>query len=190
MERSAWPRNLSSSRKRAIKELLHGQNPTKKLRHLFDAHSQPGNNTRQPLFAEVLVVNGLGSFSNTLSESMSAESDEVMQVPTNACVWSEVSDEESINTPFRRSFGDDRKMEDPELEEGEAYSYHDNDHGFDDGIDPDVSLYIEEKLQEVLGHFRDDFKRGVTAENLGAKFSGYGSFLPAYERFPPRGFAP
>lgn len=45
-------------------------------------------------------------------------------------------------TARNRSFGDDRKMEDPGLEEGEAHSYHDNDHGFDDGIDPDVSLHI------------------------------------------------
>ncbi|KAI6698689.1 hypothetical protein NL676_018808 [Syzygium grande] len=187
MERSAWPKSLSSSRKHAIKELLHAQNPTKKVGDLFDAHSQTGNNTGQPLFAEVLVVNALRSFSNTLSESMSAESDEVIQVPTNACVWSKVSDEESINSPFQRSFGDDRKTEDPGLEEGEAHSYHDNDHGFDDGIDPDVSLYIEEKLQEVLGHFREDFEGGVSAQNLGAKFGGYGSFLPVYERFPPRG---
>ncbi|XP_030532552.1 cysteine-tryptophan domain-containing zinc finger protein 7-like isoform X2 [Rhodamnia argentea] len=83
------------------------------------------------------------------------------------------------------SFGGDRKMEDTELEEGEAYSYHDNDHGFDNGIDPDVSLsYIGEKLQHVLGHFRKDFEGGVSAENLGAKFGGYGSFLPADRRSP------
>ncbi|XP_056170274.1 cysteine-tryptophan domain-containing zinc finger protein 7-like isoform X2 [Syzygium oleosum] len=83
------------------------------------------------------------------------------------------------------SFGGDRKMEDTELEEGEAYSYHDNDRGFDDGTDPDVSLsYIGEKLQHVLGHFRKDFEGGVSAENLGAKFGGYGSFLPADRRSP------
>lgn len=83
------------------------------------------------------------------------------------------------------SFGGDGKMEDTELEEGEAYSFHENGHGFDDGIDPDVSLsYIGEKLQHVLGHFRKDFEGGVSAENLGAKFGGYGSFLPADRRSP------
>ncbi|XP_030455946.2 probable WRKY transcription factor 70 [Syzygium oleosum] len=103
MERSAWPKNLSSSRKHAIKELLHGQNRTKKLRDLFDAHSQTGNNTGQPLFAEDLIVNALRSFSNTLSLSSSSESYEVFPVPTNACVMSEVSEEnESINTPVPR----------------------------------------------------------------------------------------
>ncbi|XP_048127316.1 probable WRKY transcription factor 70 [Rhodamnia argentea] len=105
MERCAWPKNLSSSRKHAIKELLHGQNPTKKIRHLFDAHSQTGNNTAQPLIAEDLIVNVLRSFSNTLSLSSSAAesaSYEVLQVPTNACVRSEVSEEvseESIKPP-------------------------------------------------------------------------------------------
>ncbi|XP_030455945.1 uncharacterized protein LOC115677041 [Syzygium oleosum] len=91
MERSAWPKNLSSSRKRAITELLHDQNPTKKLGHLFDAHSRTGNDTRQPLFAEhLVVVNALGSFSNALSLSSGAQSDEVVQVLSNACVRSEL----------------------------------------------------------------------------------------------------
>ncbi|XP_056172568.1 uncharacterized protein LOC115677040 isoform X2 [Syzygium oleosum] len=103
MERFAWPEYLSSSRKHAIQELLHGQNPTKKLRHLLDAHSQTGNDTGQPLFAEDLIVNALRSFSNTLSLSSSSESYEVLQVPTNACVRSEVSEgSESINTPVPR----------------------------------------------------------------------------------------
>ncbi|XP_056172643.1 uncharacterized protein LOC130139518 [Syzygium oleosum] len=103
MERFAWPEYLSSSRKHAIQELLHGQNPTKKLRHLFDAHSQTGNDTGQPLLAEDLIVNALRSFSNTLSLSSSSESYEVLQVPTNACVRSEVSEgSESINTPVPR----------------------------------------------------------------------------------------
>ncbi|KAI6698691.1 hypothetical protein NL676_018810 [Syzygium grande] len=85
MERSAWPKNLSSSRKRAIKELLHAQKPTKKLRDLFDAHSQASNNTGQSLVSEDLVGNVLRSFSNTPSLSSSAQSNEVLQVPTNAC---------------------------------------------------------------------------------------------------------
>ncbi|XP_030456124.1 uncharacterized protein LOC115677169 [Syzygium oleosum] len=103
MERSAWPKNLSSSRKRAIKELLHAQKPTKKLRDLFDAHSQAGNNTGQSLFSEDLVGNVVRSFSNTLSLSRNAQSDEVLQLPTNACVMSEVSEKsESIMTPVPR----------------------------------------------------------------------------------------
>lgn len=158
-----------------IKELFHRQ----KLRDLFDAHSQVGNNTEQPLSGEHVVVNVLRSFSNTLSESMSAESSEVLKVPTNACVWSELSDEESINCPFQRSLGDDMVKEDPEINKGETHSY-DIDQGFDDDIDSDV--FLEEKIQRVLGHFRKDFEGGITAENLGATFGGYGSFLPSYER--------
>ncbi|KAL3753356.1 hypothetical protein ACJRO7_000708 [Eucalyptus globulus] len=103
MERSAWPKSLSSSRKHAIQDLLHDQNPTKKLRDLFDAHSQTGNNTGQPLFAEDLFFNVLRSFGNSISESMSAESDEVLQFPTNACVRSEISEgSESIKPPIPR----------------------------------------------------------------------------------------
>lgn len=67
-----------------------------------------------------------------------------------------------------------------ELEEGEAYG--DDIPPFDD---PDVTLaYIDEKLQNVLGHFQKDFEGGVSAENLGSKFGGYGSFLPTYQRSP------
>ncbi|KAL3727641.1 hypothetical protein ACJRO7_032388 [Eucalyptus globulus] len=70
-----------------------------------------------------------------------------------------------------------------ELEEGEACSYGTAGAGEDGSIDPDTDLsYIDEKIQNVLGHFQKDFEGGVTAENLGAKFGGYGSFLPAYER--------
>ncbi|KAM3755481.1 hypothetical protein ACB098_02G042700 [Castanea mollissima] len=69
-----------------------------------------------------------------------------------------------------------------ELEEGEASYYNNNN------INPDVDLtslsYIDEKLQNVLGHFQKEFEGGVSAENLGAKFGGYGSFLPTYERSP------
>ncbi|CAA0832044.1 CW-type Zinc Finger [Striga hermonthica] len=75
------------------------------------------------------------------------------------------------------------EMEETELEEGEALSY--NNEARDSTIDPDIALsYIEEKLQNVLGHFQKDFEGGVSAENLGAKFGGYGSFLPTYQRSP------
>ncbi|CAN4091494.1 unnamed protein product [Withania somnifera] len=71
------------------------------------------------------------------------------------------------------------KMEQTELEEGEAYNDDDST------IDPDVSLsYLDEKLHNVLGHFQRDFEGGVSAENLGSRFGGYGSFLPTYQRSP------
>ncbi|XP_030545656.1 cysteine-tryptophan domain-containing zinc finger protein 3-like [Rhodamnia argentea] len=70
-----------------------------------------------------------------------------------------------------------------ELEEGEACYYNAGVAGKDSNIDADIDLsYIDEKIQNVLGHFQKDFEGGVTAENLGAKFGGYGSFLPSYER--------
>ncbi|KAI3459285.1 hypothetical protein Pfo_015948 [Paulownia fortunei] len=66
----------------------------------------------------------------------------------------------------------------PELEEGEACYYKD-----DTSIDPDIALsYIGDKVQNILGHLQKDFEGGVSAENLGAKFGGYGSFLPMYQR--------
>ncbi|XP_006658949.2 cysteine-tryptophan domain-containing zinc finger protein 7 [Oryza brachyantha] len=69
--------------------------------------------------------------------------------------------------------------DDAELEEGEAYG---DDTAF---VDPDVALsYIDEKIQDVLGHFQKDFEGAVSAENLGSKFGGYGSFLPTYQRSP------
>ncbi|KAJ6334531.1 hypothetical protein OIU78_011413 [Salix suchowensis] len=82
-----------------------------------------------------------------------------------------------------------REMEDTELEEGEACSYHNintnNDDDYHQSIDPDIALsYIDEKLQDVLGHFQKDFEGGVSAENLGPKFGGYGSFLRTYQRSP------
>ncbi|KAJ9181948.1 hypothetical protein P3X46_005991 [Hevea brasiliensis] len=78
------------------------------------------------------------------------------------------------------------EMENSELEEGEAFQYKDDD----DSIDPEIALsYIDEKIQNVLGHFQKDFEGGVSAENLGAKFGGYGSFLPTYERSPQRNSA-
>ncbi|OIV92057.1 hypothetical protein TanjilG_15048 [Lupinus angustifolius] len=66
-----------------------------------------------------------------------------------------------------------------ELEEGEAFFYDDDD---EDNIDLDSLSYIDERIHHVLGHFQKDFEGGVCAENLGAKFGGYGSFLPTYER--------
>ncbi|KNA25496.1 hypothetical protein SOVF_006330 [Spinacia oleracea] len=73
--------------------------------------------------------------------------------------------------------------EETELEEGEACSYHEDDD--DTTIDPDVSLsYIDEKIQNVLGHFKKDFEGVVSAESLGAKYGIYGSFLPAHRRSP------
>ncbi|KAI3449523.1 hypothetical protein Pfo_006188 [Paulownia fortunei] len=83
----------------------------------------------------------------------------------------------------RKRIGLGLEMEETELEEGEALSYHNEDEN--STIDPDIALsYIEEKLQNVLGHFQKDFEGGVSAENLGAKFGGYGSFLPTYQRSP------
>ncbi|WZZ18225.1 hypothetical protein YC2023_111314 [Brassica napus] len=88
-------------------------------------------------------------------------------------------------------------MEESELEEGEACSYNTlNDFG--GTIDPDNDLsYIvtplhllthmthsDDKLQNILGHFKKDFEGDFSAENLGAKFGGYGSFLPTYQRSP------
>ncbi|XP_039058315.1 cysteine-tryptophan domain-containing zinc finger protein 7-like [Hibiscus syriacus] len=72
--------------------------------------------------------------------------------------------------------------ENSEPEEGEACYYRDDD---DDTINPDTALsYLDEKIKNVLGHFQKDFEGGVSAENLGEKFGGYGSFLPTYECFP------
>ncbi|XP_018445224.1 cysteine-tryptophan domain-containing zinc finger protein 3 [Raphanus sativus] len=75
-------------------------------------------------------------------------------------------------------------MEESELEEGEACSYNlTNDFG--SSFDPDNDLsYIDDKLQNILGHFQKDFEGDFSAENLGAKFGGYGSFLPTYQRSP------
>ncbi|CAF2176506.1 unnamed protein product [Brassica napus] len=75
-------------------------------------------------------------------------------------------------------------MEESELEEGEACSYNlTNDFG--SSFDPDNDLsYIDHKLQNILGHFQKDFEGDFSAENLGAKFGGYGSFLPTYQRSP------
>ncbi|KAL1065607.1 hypothetical protein V6Z11_D12G009200 [Gossypium hirsutum] len=81
-----------------------------------------------------------------------------------------------------------RKMEEAELEEGEACSYNNNNDDYVATTDPEADLsslaYIDEKIQHVLGHLQKDFEGGVSAENLGAKFGGYGSFLPTYTRSP------
>lgn len=72
-------------------------------------------------------------------------------------------------------------MEDNELEEGEACFYQEEY----PNCDPDVAFsYIDIKLQDVLGHFQKEFEGGVSAENLGSKFGGYGSFLPTHQRSP------
>ncbi|WJX85051.1 hypothetical protein P8452_67558 [Trifolium repens] len=77
-----------------------------------------------------------------------------------------------------------KEMLEVELEEGEACSCQ-NREDYDATVDPDVALsYIDDKIQDVLGHFQKDFEGGVSAENLGAKFGGYGSFLPTYQRSP------
>ncbi|KAK4283533.1 hypothetical protein QN277_000474 [Acacia crassicarpa] len=68
-------------------------------------------------------------------------------------------------------------MEEDTLEEGEA-PYNKED---DNDIDIDSLSYIDERIQHVLGHFQKDFEGGVSAENLGAMYGGYGSFLPTYE---------
>ncbi|XP_017630350.1 cysteine-tryptophan domain-containing zinc finger protein 3 isoform X3 [Gossypium arboreum] len=75
-------------------------------------------------------------------------------------------------------------MEEAELEEGEACSYSNNNDDYDAENDLSSLSYIDEKIQHVLGHFQKDFEGGVSAENLGAKFGGYGSFLPTYTRSP------
>ncbi|KAI0504311.1 hypothetical protein KFK09_015263 [Dendrobium nobile] len=79
------------------------------------------------------------------------------------------------------------EMEESEPEEGEARSGKEEEAC----IDPDVDLsYIDERLQDVLGHLQREFECGVSVENLGAKFGGYGSFLPAYKRSPSMLFQP
>ncbi|KAK3041470.1 hypothetical protein RJ639_000447 [Escallonia herrerae] len=94
-------------------------------------------------------------------------------------------------------------MEEAELEEGEAYQNDEAERiaGYNQltitveycsaihstiGISHNLycNSFKDEKLQHVLGHFQKDFEGGVSAENLGAKFGGYGSFLPTYQRSP------
>lgn len=67
------------------------------------------------------------------------------------------------------------------MEEGEAYQ-EEND---ESNIDPDVHLsYIDEKIEVCLGHLKKAFEEGVSADNLGPKFGGYGSFLPSHQLSP------
>ncbi|KAL8167751.1 hypothetical protein V2J09_009250 [Rumex salicifolius] len=80
--------------------------------------------------------------------------------------------------------GSEIGMENTELEEGEACSYRNNE---ENNIDPDDLTYIDEKLQNVLGHFKKDFEGGVFTETLGAKYGGYGSFL--IQRSPVRSYS-
>ncbi|MCO5560194.1 hypothetical protein L7F22_013803 [Adiantum nelumboides] len=68
-------------------------------------------------------------------------------------------------------------MGDHELEEGEACDEPDI------SCDPDTDFsYLDEKLSVVLGDQQKCFEGGVSAEKLGSKFGGYGSFLPTQER--------
>ncbi|KMS96888.1 hypothetical protein BVRB_7g180710 [Beta vulgaris subsp. vulgaris] len=76
------------------------------------------------------------------------------------------------------------KMRKFELEEGEAYIVQDDDD--DENIDPDRDFsYIDQKIENVLGQYQKDFMGGLSAESLGARFGGYGSFLPMQQRSPP-----
>ncbi|KAG9151134.1 hypothetical protein Leryth_002711 [Lithospermum erythrorhizon] len=49
-------------------------------------------------------------------------------------------------------------------------------------MNPDYLSSLDEKVEHVLGEFMQDFQGGVSSANLGAKFGGYGSFLPIYTR--------
>lgn len=74
------------------------------------------------------------------------------------------------------------EMDKTDLEEGEAYPPYPDD---DRNVDPDEAFsYIDERIQDVLGHYLKDFEGGFSAESLGARFGGYGSFLPAHRRSP------
>ncbi|CAH8336821.1 unnamed protein product [Eruca vesicaria subsp. sativa] len=75
--------------------------------------------------------------------------------------------------------------EDMEIDEDSDFGEEESTHSYVSCVDPDVALsYIDEKLENVLGHFQKDFEGGVSAENLGAKYGGYGSFLSMYQRSP------
>ncbi|KAJ0229367.1 Uncharacterized protein HA466_0317360 [Hirschfeldia incana] len=79
-------------------------------------------------------------------------------------------------------FGGIEEEEDMEIDEEDE---EESTHSYVSCVDPDVALsYIDEKLENVLGHFQKDFEGGVSAENLGAKYGGYGSFLSMYQRSP------
>ncbi|KAL2940905.1 B3 domain-containing transcription repressor VAL1 [Bienertia sinuspersici] len=75
-------------------------------------------------------------------------------------------------------------MTDIEIEEGEAYFFQDDDDN--ENIDPDRDFsYIDKKIENVLGHYQKDFMGGLSTESLGARYGGYGSFLPMQQRSPP-----
>ncbi|KAJ6305892.1 hypothetical protein OIU78_021260 [Salix suchowensis] len=79
-------------------------------------------------------------------------------------------------------------MGETEIEEGEACDYMDNS---DPNNDIDVALsYLvrvsDDRIQDILGQYQKDFEGGVSAETLGPRFGGYGSFLPTYQRSPPK----
>ncbi|XP_059275169.1 uncharacterized protein LOC132029815 [Lycium ferocissimum] len=46
----------------------------------------------------------------------------------------------------------------------------------------EYEVYIDEKLDTVLGHLRKDFDGVISSGNLGPRFGVYGSFLPTYKR--------
>ncbi|KAJ1262609.1 hypothetical protein BS78_09G121900 [Paspalum vaginatum] len=74
-----------------------------------------------------------------------------------------------------------------ELEDGEAASGGGAlGYGYDGGelVDPDAPTYIDEKIQNFLGHFRMKFEGDLTPEKLGPLWGMYGSFLPTYTRSP------
>ncbi|KAJ6974309.1 hypothetical protein D5086_024100 [Populus alba] len=73
-------------------------------------------------------------------------------------------------------------MGEGEIEEGKARDYTNND---DRNIDIDVALsYIDDRIQDILGQYQKDFEGGVSADTLGARFGGYGTFLPTFQRSP------
>ncbi|KAM3403680.1 hypothetical protein ACQJBY_007038 [Aegilops geniculata] len=72
-----------------------------------------------------------------------------------------------------------------ELEDGQALGGGGGpDAGGHELLDPDSLTYIDERLQNVLGHFQKDFEGGVLAENLGSRYGGYGSFLLPHQHSP------
>ncbi|KAK8623867.1 hypothetical protein V6N13_065229 [Hibiscus sabdariffa] len=70
--------------------------------------------------------------------------------------------------------------ENSELEEGEACFYEDED----DNINPDTAFSYISELQDAYNSWL--VVPVVDVLQSGAKFGGYGSFLPTYERSPPR----
>ncbi|KAL8166376.1 hypothetical protein V2J09_007875 [Rumex salicifolius] len=61
------------------------------------------------------------------------------------------------------------------LGKGGACLYRDNE----ERMDPDRDFsHIDKRIQDVLGQYQKDFMGEVSADNLGARWGGYGSFLP------------